>query len=149
MSCPASAAHFTDMMVVTSPTNRWRWPGWICSSSFSRGKRRLCCASSRVQRIFCLKKRGEVNSEPPTVDGEHDLGLSHADPGYDGLAHVLASVRLAHWLQVQLVVVAKDLQAPTDSHTRTVNMQKNMLGGRYARCRRRDFLRRAHLYLIH
>lgn len=43
-----------------------------------------------------LEKNGELDREPPTVDSERDLGLSHADPGHDGLAHILASVRLAH-----------------------------------------------------
>lgn len=45
-----------------------------------------------------------------TVDIEGDLPLSHADPGDDGLADVLAGVRLRHRLEVQLVAVAQHLR---------------------------------------
>lgn len=45
-----------------------------------------------------------------TVDGERDLGFSHSNPGHDGFTDVLAGVGLAHRLQVQLVVVAEDLE---------------------------------------
>lgn len=46
---------------------------------------------------------------PLTVDEEGDLPLAHADAGDDGLADVLAGVRLGDRLEVQLVAVAQDL----------------------------------------
>lgn len=45
-----------------------------------------------------------------TVDEEGDLPLAHADPGDDGLAHVLAGVCLSDRLEVQLVAVAQHLR---------------------------------------
>ena len=56
-----------------------------------------------------------------TVDGEGDLRLAHPDARHDGLAHVLARVRLAHGLQEQQLVVAKHLAGGTVPTTTTQN----------------------------
>lgn len=55
---------------------------------------------------------------PLTVDEEGDLPLAHADAGDDGLADVLAGVRLGDRLEVQLVAVAQDLGTVGDSRGR-------------------------------
>lgn len=44
-----------------------------------------------------------------TVDGERDLSLSYSNPWDDGLTYVLAGIRLAHRLQIQLVAVTQNL----------------------------------------
>lgn len=50
-----------------------------------------------------------MSGEFLTIDVERDLGLPYSDPRDDGLAYVLAGVRLAHWLQMQLVAVTQNL----------------------------------------
>ncbi len=44
-----------------------------------------------------------------TIDSECDLRLSDSNPWDDGLTYVLASVRLTHRLQIQLVAVTQNL----------------------------------------
>lgn len=44
-----------------------------------------------------------------TVDCERDLSLSYSNPWDDGLTYILASIRLAHRLQIQLVAVTQNL----------------------------------------
>lgn len=44
-----------------------------------------------------------------TVDGECDLSLSYSNPWDDGLTYILAGIRLAHRLQIQLVAVTQNL----------------------------------------
>lgn len=100
MMCPASAARFTDTMVIMSPSTDDGGPyGFVIHLSAENKRRRgapLLMISCTTLFTFSAWKSTEVNSEQLTVDSERDLGLSHADPGHDGLAHILASIRLAH-----------------------------------------------------
>lgn len=100
MMRPASAARFTDTMVIMSPSTDDGGPyGFVIHLSAENKRRRgalLLMISCSTLFTFSAWKSTEVNSEQPTVDSERDLGLSHADPGHDGLAHILAGICLAH-----------------------------------------------------
>lgn len=52
-----------------------------------------------------------------TVDCERNFSLSHSNSRHDGLADILSCVGLAHRLQVQLVVVAEDLDQQARKRT--------------------------------